>query len=125
AAESSPKPRIVASGLAPCAATVLIEQDMATVATSPAAKQRIVLTLFGRQEKSGFMPPNAHKVSCGPVHAQAHWPCHMNLVQALHNCPARPSASPFRYAARPASILVSLLLKLPPRHAGVLRVSVL
>src|SRR5690606_24554206 len=43
--------------------------------------------------------PNALKVSCGPVHAQAHQPCYTNLVQALHNCAARPSASPFRYAS--------------------------
>ena len=37
---------------------------------------------------------NAQKVSCGPVHAQAHQPCYTNLVQLLHGGPARPTASP-------------------------------
>src|SRR5690606_5677033 len=43
---------------------------------------------------------NALKVSCGPVHAQAQLPHVTNLIQALDSCPARPSASPFRYATR-------------------------
>src|SRR5690606_2270948 len=42
--------------------------------------------------------PNALKVSCGPVHAQAHQPHYTNLVQALHSCPTSPTASPLRYA---------------------------
>src|SRR5690606_38006007 len=38
--------------------------------------------------------PNAQKVSCGPVHAQAHEPCYTNLIQLLHSSPTRPTASP-------------------------------
>src|SRR5690606_6206078 len=42
--------------------------------------------------------PNAHEVSCGPVHARDHQPCYTNLVQLLPSCPASPTASPLRYA---------------------------
>src|SRR5690606_10872292 len=49
-----------------------------------------------RDFESLFTPTlhNAQKVSCGPVHAQAHQPCYTNLVQLLHGGPARPTASP-------------------------------
>src|SRR5690606_21041973 len=40
--------------------------------------------------------PNALKVSCGPVHAQAHQPCYTNLVQLLLSSLTRPTASPLR-----------------------------
>jgi len=43
--------------------------------------------------------PNAHEVSCGPVHARDHQPCYTNLVQLLPSCPASPTVSPLRYAA--------------------------
>src|SRR5690606_35966499 len=42
------------------------------------------------------MRSNALKVSCGPIHAQAHQPCYTNLVQALHSCLTCSTASPNR-----------------------------
>src|SRR5690606_10644661 len=50
---------------------------------------------------------NALKVSCGPVHAQAHQPCYTNLVQLLPSSLTRPTASPLRYADAVSSSLTN------------------